>query len=70
LARDEGESTYSGRIADEILIATAESDESFHSNEQGVEALLAFGPDRVPLIDPINGTPQFQVNLDMAQLAD
>jgi hypothetical protein len=64
------ESTYSGRIPDEILIATAGPGEALHSMEQGVEVLLAFGASRVPLNDPINGTPRFQVSLDMAQLAD
>jgi hypothetical protein len=65
-----GERSYSGQLDDQLVIMTTEPGRPPQSKEQGIELLLIRGGDCENLIDPINGSRRFQVDLDWAQFSD
>jgi hypothetical protein len=65
-----GERSYAGPLDDHLVIMTTGPGRPPRSKEQGVEVVLIRGADRENLIDPVNGTHRFQVNLDWAQFSD
>jgi hypothetical protein len=65
-----GERSYAGSLDDHLVIMTTEPGQPLRSKEQGIEVMLIRGTDCETLIDPVNGTQRFQVNLDWAQFAD
>ena len=64
-----GERSYSGQLEAPIVIVTTSPGRSPRSKEQGVEVVLMRGKGSENLIDPVNGTQRFQVNLDLAQFS-
>jgi hypothetical protein len=65
-----GERSYSGQLDDHLVIMTTGPGRPPQSKEQGIEAMLIRGADCENLVDPINGSLRFQVNLDWAQFSD
>jgi hypothetical protein len=65
-----GERSYSGQLDDHLVIMTTGPGRPPRSKEQGIEVVLIRGADSENLIDPVNGTQRFQVNLDWAQFSD
>jgi hypothetical protein len=65
-----GEQSYSGQLDDQLVIVTTSPGHAPQSKEQRIEVLLIRGAGSESLIDPVNGTQRFQVNLDWAQFSD
>lgn len=63
-----GERAFSGQLNHRLVIMTG-SEGRTRSREQTVEVVLIRGTSEENLIDPANGTPRFQVNLDLASFA-
>lgn len=64
-----GERSYSGQLDDHLVIMTTEPGRPPQSKEQGIEAMLIRDSGCKSLVDPINGSLRFQVNLDWAQFS-
>jgi hypothetical protein len=65
-----GERSYSGQLDDNLVIMTTGPGSPPQSKEQGIALMLIRGAERENLVDPINGSQWFQVNLDWAQFSD
>jgi len=65
-----GVHSYAGHLDDPLVIVITSPGHAPQSKEQRIEVLLNRGAGRESLIDPINGTHRFQVNLDWAQFSD
>ena len=65
-----GEHSYAGHLDDQLVIVTTSPGHAPQSKEQRIEILLIRGASSESLIDPVNGTHRFQVNLDWAQFSD
>ena len=65
-----GERSYSGQLDDHLVIMTTGPGRPPQSKEQGIEAMLIRRADCENLVDPVNGSLRFQVNLDWAQFSD
>jgi hypothetical protein len=64
-----GERTYSGRL-DRRLIIMSGGHGRIASRQQVVEIVLMRSGHEEDLVDPMNGTPRFQINLELASLAE
>jgi hypothetical protein len=63
-----GERSYSGQIDCRLRIMSGGHGEMY-SRQQAIEFVLIRGPHRETLVDPINRTTRFQINLDQASLS-
>ena len=63
-----GERSYSGQLGRRLLIMSA-GQGRVYSRQQAIEFVLIQGPYQETLVDPINLTTQFQVNLDQASFS-
>jgi hypothetical protein len=62
-----GDRSYLATTENKIVICSIfASDFRRYSNNQYVTFTLVYGNNTVPLIDPINGSPVFQINLESA----